>query len=237
MFLSCSPVLIFMAFILLVIPDCIPSVCESAWNPLFSNTLYINYLYLPLISTLWSYFPFSCCEAPLYVTAGSCSHSSGGKCAIAVPIQERKQSPVPWAQWLHHFQAAVVNYCSGMFQNQLSTRDAQLLFNGGVMNLDDAPLCLLNSTWGRWSGNKYLCGNDHAYLWDLMKNNHFWKIAEGSLPSPKFYLWFMAGRFLKITLFDKVTQAEGKYTQIILFLTLISICLGSLLLWAKRHLL
>ena len=27
-------------------------VCESAWNPLFSNTLYINYLYLPLISTL-----------------------------------------------------------------------------------------------------------------------------------------------------------------------------------------
>ena len=31
-----------------------PSVCESAWNPLFSNTLYINYLYLPLIVKLLS---------------------------------------------------------------------------------------------------------------------------------------------------------------------------------------
>ena len=53
-----------------------PSVCESAWNPLFSNTLYLNYLYLPLVSTLWSCFPLSCCEALLSQTAGSCSLSS-----------------------------------------------------------------------------------------------------------------------------------------------------------------
>ena len=59
-----------------------PSVCESAWNPLFSNTLYLNYLYLPLISTLWSYFPFSCCEALLSITAGSCSHSSSPQLVV-----------------------------------------------------------------------------------------------------------------------------------------------------------
>ena len=53
-----------------------PSVCESAWILLFSNTLYLNYLYLPLISTLWNYFPFSCHEVLLSITAGSCSHSS-----------------------------------------------------------------------------------------------------------------------------------------------------------------
>jgi len=53
-----------------------PSVCESACNPLFSNTLYINYLYLPLSQFLWSSFPFSYCEALLSFTAGSCSHSS-----------------------------------------------------------------------------------------------------------------------------------------------------------------
>ena len=53
-----------------------PSVCESACNPLFSNTLYINYLYLPLSQFLWSSFPFSYCEALLSFTAGSCSNSS-----------------------------------------------------------------------------------------------------------------------------------------------------------------
>lgn len=94
------------------------------------------------------------------------------------------------------------------------------------MNLADAPQCLLNSTWGGWSSNKYPCGDDHAYLWDFMKNNHLQKITKDLLPSPKFYHWFMTGTSLKITLFDKVTRAEGKYTQIILFLTLISICLG-----------
>ena len=35
-----------------------PSVCESAWNPLFSNTLYINYLYLPLFLLCEATFPF-----------------------------------------------------------------------------------------------------------------------------------------------------------------------------------
>jgi len=47
-----------------------PSACESAWNPLFSNTLYINYLYLPLMSTLWSCFLFSCYEALLSILWG-----------------------------------------------------------------------------------------------------------------------------------------------------------------------
>lgn len=141
--------------------------------------------------------------------------------------QERKQNPCAASPTAPSCCCELLrNNFYGMFQNQLSLRDVKLLFNGDVMNLADAPLCLLNSTWGRWSGNKYPCGDDHVYLWGFMKNSHLQKTTEDSLPSPKFYHWFMTGTFLKITLFDKVTRAEGKHTQIILFLTLISICLG-----------
>ena len=35
-----------------------PSACESAWNPLFSNTLYVNHLYLPLCLPCEAAFSF-----------------------------------------------------------------------------------------------------------------------------------------------------------------------------------
>jgi len=62
MFSSCSPVLILMAFILLVIPDLAP--VKVLGIPCFL-TLYINNLSWPLMSTLWSCFLFSCYVALL----------------------------------------------------------------------------------------------------------------------------------------------------------------------------
>ena len=56
MFLSCSPVLIFMAFILLVILDLAP--VKVLGIPLFSNTLYVNHLYLPLCLPCEAAFSF-----------------------------------------------------------------------------------------------------------------------------------------------------------------------------------
>jgi len=85
-----------------------PSVCESAWNPLFSNALYINYLYLPLMPTLWSCFPFYCYEALLSILQGpdfalqsnivntKIREEEGGGSVGEVQVAEQR---FPWSWW------------------------------------------------------------------------------------------------------------------------------------------